>query len=61
MEEDLLKDDLMEEKLTEEELIAKYGKIPEDIQDKPETYDIEDAVEGTLDEDKDVMLDEISN
>ena len=61
MEEDLLKNDLMEEKLTEEELIAKYGEIPEDIQDKPETYDIEDAVEGTLDEDKDVILDEISD
>ena len=61
MEEELMKEELLEEEASEEELIKKYGEIPEDIHDKPETYEIKDAIEGTLEEDKDVIFDEIGN
>lgn len=61
MEEELMEEELLEEEATEEELIKKYGEIPETITEKTESYEVEDAVEGTLDEDKDVILDEISN
>ena len=61
MEEELMKEELLEEDLIEEELIKKYGEIPEDIQYKPETYEVKDAIEGTLEEDKDVIFDEIGN
>ena len=61
MEEKLMEEELLEEEATEEELIKKYGEIPEIITEKTESHEVEDAIEGTLDEDKDVILDEISN
>ena len=56
----LLEDELSEENMTEEELIEKYGDIPEDIQDKPEDHDIENALDDSLEVDKDVIFDEVS-
>ncbi len=58
-----MEDNLLEEteKLTEEELIAEYGSIPKELKDKPSENTIDEAVDGSLDEDKDVIFNEISN
>lgn len=45
-----------ENEILEDELLEN-----EEVLDGPVTHDIEEAVEGTLDEDKDVILDEISD
>ena len=45
-----------ENEILEEELLD-----DEEVLDAPVTHDVEEAVEGTLEEDKDVVLDEISD
>lgn len=46
--------------LTQEELIKIYGEIPADILEAPKTHSIEDAISGTVEEDKEVIFNEIS-
>ena len=45
-----------ENEILEEELLD-----DEEVLEAPVTHDVEEAVEGTLEEDKDVVLDEISD
>lgn len=45
-----------ENEILEEELLD-----DEKVLEAPVTHDVEEAVEGTLEEDKDVVLDEISD
>ena len=47
---------MKENEILEEELLD-----DEEVLDAPVTHDVEEAVEGTLEEDKDVVLDEISD
>ena len=47
---------MKENEILEEELLD-----DEEVLDAPVTHDVEEAVEGTLEEDKDVILDEISD
>lgn len=43
-----------------EEMELLYGKMPEVIQNTPETHDISEAIEGSIEEDKEVIINEIS-
>ena len=52
---------LGEELLDNEEIIGEELFDNEEILEAPVTHDIEEAVEGTLEEDKDVILYEISD
>lgn len=46
----------------EENKILEEGLLnDEEVLEAPVTHDVEEAVEGTLEEDKDVILDEISD
>ena len=47
--------------LTEQELIELYGEIPTNIINKPNDYSIKSAIDGSLKEDSEVILDEINN
>ena len=47
---------MKENEILEEELLD-----DEEVLDAPVTHDVEEAVEGTLEEDKDAVLDEISD
>lgn len=43
-----------------EEMELLYGKMPEVIEKAPETHDISEAIEGSIEEDKEVIINEIS-
>ena len=43
-----------------EEMELLYGKMPEVIQKAPETHEISEAIEETIEEDKEVIINEIS-
>lgn len=58
--EELMKSEEQEENMTEEELKNIYGEIPENIENLPGEHSLNDAIEGTLEEDKDVIFNEIS-
>ena len=58
--EELMESEEQEENMTEEELKNIYGEIPENIENLPGEHSLNDAIEGTLEEDKDVIFNEIS-
>lgn len=53
-------EDLLEIEFTDEQLIEMYGAAADDIPAAPSSHDIEEAIEGTLEEDKGAIEDEIS-
>lgn len=44
-----------------EEMELLYGEIPLEVPNAPETHEISEARDGSIEEDKEVVFDEISN